>query len=74
MPLSGRLLQVMVRPMLRNRCPVCEKFHQVDTETILISLIQPKLEMWANAQRDGCPAEYTWHPLFNPQSLADAHY
>jgi len=21
--------------------------------------------MWANAQRDGCPAEYTWRPLFN---------
>jgi len=24
-----------------------------------------ELEMWANAQRDGCPAEYRWHPLFN---------
>jgi len=23
------------------------------------------LEMWANAQRDGRPAEYRWHPLFN---------
>jgi len=22
-----------------------------------------KLEMWANAQRDGRPAEYTWRPL-----------
>jgi len=21
--------------------------------------------MWANAQRDGCPAEYTWRRLFN---------
>jgi len=21
--------------------------------------------MWANAQRDGRPAEYRWHPLFN---------
>ena len=21
--------------------------------------------MWANAQRDGSPAEYRWHPLFN---------
>jgi len=20
---------------------------------------------WANAQRDGCPAEHRWHPLFN---------
>ena len=24
-----------------------------------------KLEMWANAQRDGRPAEYMWSPLFN---------
>jgi len=21
--------------------------------------------MWANAQRDGCPAEYSWRRLFN---------
>jgi len=21
--------------------------------------------MWANAQRDGRPAKYTWRPLFN---------
>jgi len=21
--------------------------------------------MWANAKRDGRPAEYTWRPLFN---------
>jgi len=24
-----------------------------------------QLEMWANAQHDGRPAEYRWHPLFN---------
>jgi len=24
-----------------------------------------KLEMWANAQRDGHPAEHRWCPLFN---------
>jgi len=23
------------------------------------------VEMWANAQRDGRPAEYRWRPLFN---------
>jgi len=27
------------------------------------NLVQTK--MWADAQRDGCPAEYRWHPLFN---------
>jgi len=28
-------------------------------------LNQRQLEMWANAQRDGCPDEYRWCPLFN---------
>jgi len=27
--------------------------------------INLQLEMWANAQRDGRPAEYRWRPLFN---------
>jgi len=27
--------------------------------------IQTELEMWANAQRDGRPAEHRWRPLFN---------
>ena len=26
---------------------------------------EEKLEMWANAQRDGRPAEYRWRPVFN---------
>jgi len=30
--------------------------------------------MWANAQRDGRPAEYRWRSLFNAAKLADAHY
>jgi len=25
--------------------------------------------MWANAQRDGRPAEHKWHPLFNAAKL-----
>jgi len=29
------------------------------------SLNYIQLEMWANAQRDGRPAEYRWRPLFN---------
>jgi len=33
-----------------------------------------ELEMWANAQRDGRPAEHRWRPLFNATNLADAHY
>jgi len=27
--------------------------------------IKSQLEMWANTQRDGRPAEYRWRPLFN---------
>ena len=30
-----------------------------------LSVINKQLEMWANAQRDGRPAEYRWRPLFN---------
>jgi len=26
---------------------------------------EERLEMWANAQRDGRPAEHRWRPLFN---------
>jgi len=28
---------------------------------------QRQLEMWANAQRDGRPAEYSCRPLFNAE-------
>jgi len=28
-----------------------------------------KREMWANAQRDGRPAEHRWRPLFNTAKL-----
>jgi len=45
---------------------------QLDYTTDSVTLIRrptPKfikeLEMWANAQRDGRPAEYTWRPLLN---------
>jgi len=31
----------------------------------LLRLFITKLEMWANAQRDGLPAEYRWRPLLN---------
>jgi len=28
-----------------------------------------KTRMWANAQRDGRPAEYRWRPLFNARKV-----
>jgi len=37
------------------------------SEICLLKAIVKKEEtrMWANAQRDGRPAEYRWRPLFN---------
>ena len=34
--------------------------------------ILTETRMWANAQRNGCPAKYRWRPLFNAAN--DAHY
>jgi len=39
-----------------------------------VLLKDEKLEMWANDQRDGRPAEHRWRPLFNAEKFADAHY
>ena len=32
---------------------------------LLMKCKQIKTRMWANAQRDGRPAEHSWRPLFN---------
>jgi len=40
----------------------------VDIQTVAAEIRRGKKEktrMWANAQRDGRPAEYRWRPLFN---------
>jgi len=39
--------------------------HHVMIETIYKEENIKKSRMWANAQRDGSPTEYTWRPLFN---------
>jgi len=33
--------------------------------TCEVAAIVAQIRMWANAQRDGRPAEHRWHPLFN---------
>jgi len=42
---------------------------QINFKHFIISLHSSRkkhrLEMWANAQRDGRPAEYRWRTLFN---------
>ena len=40
-------------------------YYEVSNATAKISGIQGKLEMWANAPRDGRPVEYRWRPLLN---------
>ena len=45
---------------------VTESITYVDKQpTNKQKLKENKLAMWANAQRDGRPAEYRWCPLFN---------
>jgi len=41
-------------------------FALLTDDVILTSFVNYEtLEVWANAQRDGRPAEYKWRPLFN---------
>ena len=37
----------------------------IANSTVINLRIKTQLEMWANAQRDGRPAEHRWRPLFN---------
>jgi len=40
----------------------------VDIQSVTAKIMRGKKErtrMWANAHRDGRPAEYRWRPLFN---------
>ena len=42
-----------------------KKFQRNSSINVEQSRKETQTRMWANAQRDGRPAEYTWHPLFN---------
>ena len=37
----------------------------VHPQTVTSGQSNLRTRMWANAQRDGCPAEHRWRPLFN---------
>ena len=41
----------------------CKRVRDVAMATTLAKT--GKTRVWANAQRDGRPAEYSWRPLFN---------
>ena len=61
-------LNTAPNPLGSGQC--CCKLYQLlysakkPKEWSLIQLFTMELEMWANAQRDGRPAEYRWRPLF----------
>ena len=46
---------------------MCRSMVDIQSPTAVIrrGKKEEELEMWANAQRDGRPAEYRWRPLFN---------
>jgi len=45
---------------------MCGSMVDIQSATAEIRRGKKELEMWSNAQRDGCPVEYRWRPLFNP--------
>jgi len=49
-------------------------YSAITVHRVEIIRIQYKLEMWANAQRDGCPPNIGGALCSTPQSLADTHY
>ena len=57
------VLPFCTSPTLRTRAKNEMSFGQSYSKKDL------KLEMWANAKRDGRPAEYRWRPLFNAAKL-----
>jgi len=48
-----------------HACMQMDKILNIYCECVWLTKVMDKLEMWANAQRDGRPAEYRWRPLFN---------
>ena len=44
---------------------MCGSMADIQSAAAEIRRGKKKTRMWANAQRDGRPAEYRWHPLFN---------
>ena len=58
--------------LLWNRTPESKwcslyrlQLHAIPVTQPSVSALQQTTRVWANAQRDGRPAEYRWRPLFN---------
>jgi len=48
-----------------NGAQYIKKRKYVFKAILMAALKHATTRMWANAQRDGRPAEYRWRPLFN---------
>jgi len=44
---------------------MCGSMADIQSATAEIRRGKKETRMWANAQRNGRPAEYRWRPLFN---------
>jgi len=68
-PVAKRSFKTAARislAMLRNTMDhACRLQNNVQCATETTEYFKTELEMWANAQCDGRPAEYRWRPLFN---------
>ena len=52
-------------PVNQNKLSLCTWIKQIDVDWFRLFDKIYKTRMWANAQRDGRPAEHRWRPLFN---------
>jgi len=75
---SRRLNRYTSKGVALTSLPIKQNMHSYMNANCKVTRSSPpqkkETRMWANAQRDGRPAEYRWRPLFNAASLADAHY
>jgi len=52
--------------LIRTEATPCVEVWQTSyLQRLRLGEEKKELEMWANAQPDGQPAEYRWRPLFN---------
>ena len=51
--------------MLRSICLEGLNHRGYILPLLVVKQVKITTRMWAKAQRDGCPAYYRWHPLFN---------
>ena len=73
--LSGDFLRVLfIKSKSRKKLTITLFYTTYHMHILVRRQLMLKLEMWANAQRDGRPTNIGGALCSTPQSLADAHY